>query len=190
MIIIRYHGTNAYFLPVIGGLLAVDCGWPCSLPEYRRLMKEQGLRFQDLRHVIVTHLHMDHAGLLGEFQRAGIDCVLIGEQNPAAVDEMERVIRKNRDYADYAPVDLGAMRRVSVAEFNASPPGQASIEAIATPSHSCDSLSFLLGKDAIVGDLTPRAQLMDGDAAHTDWKLLVSRGVELVYPSHAPMFRL
>jgi glyoxylase-like metal-dependent hydrolase (beta-lactamase superfamily II) len=188
MHVIRYHGTNAYFLTLTEGLLAIDCGWPCSLLEYRRLMKEQGLRFQDVRRAVVTHLHMDHAGLLGEFQRAGIDCALIGGQDEAAA-AMERVIGKNGDYSDYIPIDLNRIRRLTLDELNAEAQGWG-IEAVPTPSHSPDSVSFLVGNEAIVGDLAPRSQILEGDPAQADWARLAAKGVVKAYPSHAAAFLL
>jgi glyoxylase-like metal-dependent hydrolase (beta-lactamase superfamily II) len=189
--VIRYHGTNAYFLPIADRLLAIDCGWPCSLPEYRRLMKEQGLSFQNLRRAIVTHLHMDHAGLLGEFQRVGIECFLIGQQDEAASAEMERVIEKNRDYAGYVPIEFNRIQRLALDEFNAvAPTWGTAVEAVATPSHSRDSVSFLIEQEAVVGDLAPRNQILDDDPAHVDWRLLAARGTVRAYPGHAAPFRL
>ena len=46
-------------------------GWPCTLYEYQRCMKEIGLRFTDIQIAVVSHFHMDHAGLVGEFPPLG-----------------------------------------------------------------------------------------------------------------------
>lgn len=186
---IRYHGTNGFFLPTGSGLVAVDAGWPCSLIEYRRLMKEQGLRFQDVRRAVVTHLHIDHAGLLGEFQRDGIECVLIGDQDETAISEMEGVIGKNGNYTSYVPIDQQRITRLSITEFNTTAKTWGvSVEAVATPSHSRDSVTFLVGREAIVGDLAPRSQILDDDPAHRDWNRLIAAGIGKAYPSHAAAF--
>src|SRR5512135_2292979 len=86
----RYRSTNCYFIEsASGGLLAFDAGWPCSLGEYRRSMKAIGLRLEDVRWAMVSHMHMDHAGLIGEFLERGIECFAF-ELQREAVDEMER----------------------------------------------------------------------------------------------------
>ena len=83
--------------------MAVDAGWPCSLYEYARNMENIGLELKQIAWAIVTHFHMDHAGLIGEFQALGISCIVF--ENQETIDEMERIIRKNKnEYQDYQAI--------------------------------------------------------------------------------------
>jgi glyoxylase-like metal-dependent hydrolase (beta-lactamase superfamily II) len=96
MLHFRYHGTNCFFIrsSLDERLLAIDAGWPESLHEYARGMKSIGCRLQDIAWSIVTHFHMDHAGLVGEFLERGITCFVF-ENQPGAIDAMEKTIEKN-----------------------------------------------------------------------------------------------
>jgi endoribonuclease LACTB2 len=189
----RYRNTNCFFIESrSGALLAFDAGWPCSLNEYRRTMKAIGLRFEDLRWAIVSHMHMDHAGLLGEFLATGIECYAFEGQREA-IGEMERVIMKNGEYRAYRRIDEGRLRSATFSAFAATLeesgiPG----EAIATRGHSPDSVSFLTREgEALVGDLPPLDQIMDGDLASKEsWAAIMAKGATRIFPSHAGIFEI
>lgn len=189
----RYRSTRCFFLENSRArILAFDAGWPCTLYEYKRMMKTLGLRFEDIEWAIVSHMHMDHAGLLGDFQREGIRCFVFGGQ-AEGVDDMERIILKNEEYRAYLPMDRGALIRTDPGAFNALAAGFGlAIEVLETPGHSPDSISVLTqDHEALIGDLAHPDQIMDDDvAAHESWRLLRDRGARLVYPSHADCFEL
>jgi endoribonuclease LACTB2 len=190
---IRYRHTNCFFIESgSGALLAFDAGWPCTLGEYRRSMKAIGLRFDGIRWAIVSHMHMDHAGLLGEFLSSGIECFAF-ERQREAVDEMERAILKNREYEGYTRIDQGRLKDAAIAEFAEvlranGIPG----EVVATRGHSPDSLSLLTDSgEALIGDLPPPDQIMEDDrASNESWALIREKGIKRIFPSHAEIFEL
>ena len=101
----RYHNTNCFFLECSkNNLIAFDAGWPCTLYEYRRCLKVIGLDFKDIKIAAISHMHMDHAGLIGEFINAKIDCLILEEQ-AEIIDEMERIILKSPEYKGYQQID-------------------------------------------------------------------------------------
>jgi hypothetical protein len=51
------------------GLVLVDTGYPGSAAAILEAVESLGRRPDDLRHIIVTHLHEDHAGSLAELKR-------------------------------------------------------------------------------------------------------------------------
>jgi glyoxylase-like metal-dependent hydrolase (beta-lactamase superfamily II) len=65
----RYHNTNCFFIRNIDNdnFMAFDAGWPCTLYEYQRNMKQIGIRFKNIKWAIISHFHLDHAGLISEF---------------------------------------------------------------------------------------------------------------------------
>jgi len=189
----RYHSTNCFFLSGPSGkLMAFDAGWPCTRFEYSRMMKTIGLRFDDIAWALVSHMHMDHAGLLGEFLGAGVECWISHEQW-GAIDDMERVILKNSAYRGYKSIDKTRLKVASIEELN-SMCARIGIggEVIATPGHSPDSLSYISAeRDALIGDLAPRDQIMPEDTvSRVSWELIAELSAKRAFPSHAEVIIL
>lgn len=186
----RYHSTNCFFIgsSVDDRLLAVDAGWPGTLFEYARNMKGIGRNLERISWAIVTHFHMDHAGLVSDFVERGIKCFVF-ETQLASIDPMERTIEKNdKQYKRIAKERLQTVRiddsRSLLSDIGIS------AEVIATDYHSPDSVTFITDEmEAIVGDLPPAMQMMPDDVRY--WKnidLLRAKGVKTIYPSHAPAY--
>lgn len=155
-------------------------------------MKELALNFENIEMAVVSHMHMDHAGLLGEFINANIECLVLDEQ-AERIDEMERIILKNIEYKDYARIKKAKLTRVSLARLNALLAKEcAKGEMIMTPGHSDDSMSFKSDDgEALIGDLSPLNQIMsDDEQSYSSWKILKDRGAKIIFPSHANLFSL
>lgn len=192
MVTFRYQNTACYILPAADGtsLLAFDAGWPCSLFEYARSMKATGYRFEQVRWAMVSHFHLDHAGLVRDFQDAGIQCVLFENQG-GGIESMERIIK--RGYKDYEPIMSDRFFSLKTGDSRAF---LASIgingEVIQTPGHSDDSVSLVTDDhEALIGDLNPVSQIMEDDVkSHRSWARIRDLGGKHVYPSHAEPFEL
>ncbi len=62
--------VNTYLVRSDDGYLLVDCGWDTAdtlkaLEEHLRFLD---VRFNDIRHLVVTHIHPDHYGLAGRLR--------------------------------------------------------------------------------------------------------------------------
>jgi glyoxylase-like metal-dependent hydrolase (beta-lactamase superfamily II) len=190
----RYHNTNCFFIGNLKSerLIAFDAGWPCTLYEYQRRMKEVGLRFADIQIAMVSHFHMDHAGLIGGFQEAGIQCFAFPGQK-ATIVAMEKTILKSPEYNTYTRIQTASLVETGFTDFNAmlSRLGFSGM-VIPTPGHSDDSVSFITGgKEALIGDLPPLGQVMPDDlASNGSWDAIRKSGAVEIYPSHAGFFRI
>ncbi len=58
--------TNLYLLPCQGGYLQVDTGYDRDYPAYRRGLERVGIRLEEIKYLLLTHHHDDHAGFLNE----------------------------------------------------------------------------------------------------------------------------
>jgi len=189
---LRYHSTNCFFVEstLDKQLLAIDAGWACTLNEYQREMKKIGLRYQDIAWAIVTHFHMDHAGLITDMVADGITCIVF-ENQMQAIDAMEKTIWKN--LPDYKAIDKTRLSQLRIADsrefFH-----QIGVhgEILCTDGHSPDSISFLSDEQQVViGDLYPLEFVMpDDEKSNASWELILEKGGKMIYPSHAPSFRL
>ena len=74
---VGYLSTNYYAIDIKGGKLLVDCGWPGTLPQFLAELKRKGLALQDIKYLLVTHFHPEHAGLTQELKSLGIKHLLL-----------------------------------------------------------------------------------------------------------------
>ncbi len=62
--------VNTYLVRADDGYLLVDCGWDTadSLKALEGHLRALDVRFNDVRHLVVTHIHPDHYGLAGRLR--------------------------------------------------------------------------------------------------------------------------
>lgn len=189
----RYNHLNCYFVENSKkDIMAFDAGWPCTLFEYKKLLKTIELDYNQIKWCIVSHIHMDHAGLIGEFQLSGIDCYMTNEQM-SNICEMERIISGNKEYRNYEAIKKNLLKIMTTGEINTElNKNGLHGKILKTTGHSDDSISFLTdAMEALIGDLSPIEQVMAGDEkSNNSWLLLLEAGASLIYPSHADIFRI
>ena len=61
--------VNAYLLQTDDGLVLVDAGWPNKIETIFKVVQETGHNSSDIRHLVLTHGHIDHAGSAAEVRR-------------------------------------------------------------------------------------------------------------------------
>jgi endoribonuclease LACTB2 len=190
--VLGYHNTNCFFIESVlyHKLLAIDAGWPLTLHEYQREMKKIGLSYQDIAWALVTHFHMDHAGLITDMLADGIACIVFDNQMEA-IDAMEKTILKN--YKDYKIIDKSKLIQLRIADSREflSKIGVHG-EVFRTDGHSSDSISFLSEQhEVVIGDLYPLELVMpDDEKSNQSWELILEKGGKIIFPSHAPQFTL
>jgi glyoxylase-like metal-dependent hydrolase (beta-lactamase superfamily II) len=160
---------TAYLIVLPEGVTLVDAGFPGIMPILEEALRELGRQTADLRDVLVTHCHPDHAGGLAEIKRAtgatawmhpaDAELVRRGQAfrsyHPAPGEEsrlfVEEVIKKGPQTFEPAEVE----REVASGEVI---PVAGGITAIGTPGHSQGHLCFLWPADGGI--------LFTGDAAN------------------------
>ena len=60
---------GSYLLDTAGGPALQDCGPTTCVPELKRQLAERGLELADVRHLLLSHIHLDHAGAAGVLVR-------------------------------------------------------------------------------------------------------------------------
>jgi len=192
MVSFTYQHTHYYLLPTADGknLLAFDAGYPCSLHEYARTMKGTGYRFDQIKWAMVSHFHLDHAGLIRDFQDAGIQCLLFENQGDG-IESMKKIIR--RSYPKYEPILKDGFLSLKTGDSRVF---LESIgiggEVVQTPGHSDDSVSLITdAHEVLIGDLYPISQIMDDDVkSQQSWARIREMGGKFIYPSHAEPFEV
>ncbi len=65
----RERVIGSYLLETEDGLALQDCGPTTCVPELKARLGERGLELGDVRHLLLSHIHLDHAGAAGVLVR-------------------------------------------------------------------------------------------------------------------------
>jgi glyoxylase-like metal-dependent hydrolase (beta-lactamase superfamily II) len=65
----RERVIGVYLLETAQGRALFDCGPATCVPVLKQRLRERGLELQDLRHLLLSHIHLDHAGAAGVLVR-------------------------------------------------------------------------------------------------------------------------
>ena len=70
---LRHQGAErvigAYLLDTVEGPALFDCGPTTCLERLKEALGELALELGDLRHLLLSHIHLDHAGAAGVLSR-------------------------------------------------------------------------------------------------------------------------
>jgi endoribonuclease LACTB2 len=184
IVVVSYHSTNYYSLDIKGGKLLVDCGWPGSMAQFTAELKRKGISISEIKYMLATHFHPDHAGLVEEFKRLGAQLILLESQTGAIGVPVEQQSSKMPAHITVSPSQNILLTFAESREFLASL-GLAG-EIIPTPGHSDDSVTLILDEGlAFTGDLPPRMILSDEDTvARASWDTIYRHKITHVYPAH------
>ncbi len=181
---VGYHSTNYYAIDVKGGKLLVDCGWPRTLPQFTAELKRKGIAPTEIKYILATHFHPDHAGLVEEFKALGARLILLESQTSALESDEPKPAGTIPSFVKTSSQNNIPLKFAESRGFLASL-GLAG-EIISTPGHSSDSVTLILDDgSAFTGDLPPRFIVAEDDAvAMASWAELDRHHVTKVFPAH------
>lgn len=123
----------------------VDCGPSTCIETLERGLGERGLALTDIHHLVLTHIHLDHAGaagtLVGKHPGLRVHVSEVGAPHLVDPSRLERSAR--RIYGDDFDSLWGDL--VPVPEENLETIGDRvlELEAFPTPGHASHHVSFL-----------------------------------------------
>jgi glyoxylase-like metal-dependent hydrolase (beta-lactamase superfamily II) len=168
----------SYPLETSDGPALFDCGPTTSVAALKRGLAERNLELTDIRHLLLSHIHLDHAGAAGVLVRehAGLQVHVSAIGAPHLLDPSRLEASARRLYGDsfdalwgeLAPVPKGNVRVVGARVLD--------LDCFPTPGHASHHVCYL---DA-------DGTLYAGDAAGV--RLQPDRGV--VPPTPPPEFDL
>ena len=123
----------------------VDCGPTTCLGGLEEGLAGQGLAVDDLRHLVLTHIHLDHAGAAGALvhRNPGLQVHVSEIGAPHLVDPSRLEASARRLYADDFDRlwgELGPSRRQTLTSSGGEVLG---LEAWPTPGHASHHVSYL-----------------------------------------------
>jgi glyoxylase-like metal-dependent hydrolase (beta-lactamase superfamily II) len=123
----------------------VDCGPSTCVGTLEAGLSERGLALEDLRHLVLTHIHLDHAGAAGTLVRRNpalrVHVSAVGAPHVVDPSRLERSARRlYEDEFDRLWGDLAPVPEENVAVIGDRVLG---LDAWPTPGHASHHMSFL-----------------------------------------------
>jgi glyoxylase-like metal-dependent hydrolase (beta-lactamase superfamily II) len=180
---VGYDSTNYYLIEFKSGKLLVDCGWPGTLPRFQAELKRKGIAFKEIKYLLVTHFHPDHAGLVQELKNQGIKFILLECQVNHIAQLTELFKSKDYPYIEIQQTDSLILKIEDSRKFLASL--GLSGEILHTPGHSDDSVTLILDEGyAFSGDLHPSFMDIDDPTIRASWAKIRQHKITRIFPGH------
>jgi glyoxylase-like metal-dependent hydrolase (beta-lactamase superfamily II) len=158
--------VNASVVEADEGLILVDTGMPKKAGPIAESIRDMGRNAKDIRHILVTHHHLDHVGSLmalahGSGARvyapAGDAPVIRGDRKPPGPNRKKLSGRTIGPVVERIGPDQPACRVDEEVHDMDVLPLAGGMRVIASPGHTAGHTSFLLDRDGGI--------LIAGDAA-------------------------
>lgn len=148
----------AYLVAGPAGVVLVETGPGSTLPTLREHLQARRLRPTDLAAVIVTHIHLDHAGAAGWFAQQGVPIYVHYVGAPHLIDPSRLLASAARIYGAQMDTLWGEMlpapadRVISLYDGDAIPVAGLAFTALNAPGHATHHHVICLGDVAFTGD--------------------------------------
>lgn len=153
------HAIAAYLLPTSEGPILIETGPYSTFPQLCKGIEELGYKLEDIKHVFLTHIHLDHAGAAWAFAEAGANIYLhpFGAENmedPSRLMESARRIYQDRMdelWGQMKPIPADQL--IQVADAQVFKIGELSIKSLHTPGHAKHHIAWQVEDVIFTGDV-------------------------------------
>jgi glyoxylase-like metal-dependent hydrolase (beta-lactamase superfamily II) len=148
----------AYLVVGPQGPVLVETGPGSTLETLKARLAEHGYTPADIRHVLVTHIHLDHAGSAGWWARQGAQVYVHHVGAPHLIDPSRLLTSVRRIYGDAMDTLWGETLPAPAERVRALYDGDTlqvaglTFTALDTPGHARHHHVFRLGTVAFTGD--------------------------------------
>ena len=199
----------AYLIPHTGGAALVECGPGSTLETLKSGLADHGYKTTDITDVLLTHIHLDHAGAAGSLARAGARIHVHEVGAPHLLDPEKLLSSAERIYGDQMERLWGEFLAVPADKIEVLRDGQTieignlSFQCFDTPGHAYHHMVYRFEDLLFTGDIggvrlqsTRHIRLpMPPPEFHLEkWRQSVQRlvsesqGVRRIAPTHFGIF--
>lgn len=149
----------SYLIPHREGAVLIECGPTSTLPRLVDALQEHGYHPEDISDVLVTHIHLDHAGCAGWWADQGARIHVHEVGAPHLIDPSKLLASAGRIYGDRMDELWGEVPAVPEDQIHPLHDGEKieinelAIEAVDTPGHAYHHLAYLIGTICFSGDV-------------------------------------
>lgn len=196
------HTISSFLVKTEAGPLLIETGPHSSMAALERELRKHGLVIGDIKHVFLTHIHLDHAGAAWCFAESGAKIYVhpLGKKHLASPEKlMESARRIYQDQMDYLWGQMKGIpedQLIEVGHDEVIKVGNVELKALHTPGHAIHHIAWKVGDEVFSGDVAG-VKIDDGpvvppcpppDINLEDWKqslqILTASGAVRLYLTH------
>jgi glyoxylase-like metal-dependent hydrolase (beta-lactamase superfamily II) len=153
----RERVIGVYLVDTPAGPALFDCGPTSCVPALKQRLAERGLELSDVRHLLLSHIHLDHAGAAGVLVREhpGLQVHVSPVGAPHLVDPSRLERSARRLYGEEFDTLWGELAPVPAENVHEVGDSVLGLECFPTPGHASHHVCYL----------DPDGTLYAGDAA-------------------------
>jgi glyoxylase-like metal-dependent hydrolase (beta-lactamase superfamily II) len=137
--------VSCYLLDIDDGPALFDCGPTSCIPALEAGLAERGLEVGDVRHLLLSHIHLDHAGAAGvlvrEHPALQVHVSEIGA--PHLIDPSRLEASARRLYGDAFDVLWGELAPIPSENVHVVGDAVLGLDCFPTPGHAWHHVSYL-----------------------------------------------
>jgi glyoxylase-like metal-dependent hydrolase (beta-lactamase superfamily II) len=142
------HSVACYTLDTDDGPALFDCGPATTVHTLKAALAARGMQLTDIRHLLLSHIHLDHAGAAGvlvrEHPTLQVHVSAIGAPHLVDPERLERSAR--RLYGDTFDDLWGELAPIPQANVHVVGDDVLGLKCFPTPGHASHHVSYL-GRD-------------------------------------------
>jgi glyoxylase-like metal-dependent hydrolase (beta-lactamase superfamily II) len=148
-----------YLIPHAHGVVLIECGPGSTLPALESELQRHGLGFGDITDVLLTHIHLDHAGAAGWLAQQGARIHVHPVGAPHLLNPEKLLASAARIYGDQMQTLWGEFlpvpeQRLQVVEDNQVIEIEGlRFTALDTPGHAYHHYAYLFNDVCFTGDI-------------------------------------
>jgi glyoxylase-like metal-dependent hydrolase (beta-lactamase superfamily II) len=148
------RAIGVYVVDTDDGPALFDCGPTSTLPALEAGLAEHGLRVEDIRHLLLSHIHLDHAGAAGALVRRhpGLTVWVSEIGAPHLVDPSRLERSARRLYGESFDTLWGELAPVPEENVRIATGDVLGWESFPTPGHASHHSSYFLNGTLLAGD--------------------------------------
>ncbi len=148
------RAVGVYVIETSDGPALFDCGPATTLPRLREGLGERGLELRDIRHLLLSHIHFDHAGAAGaivaEHPELTVWVSEIGAPHLTDPSRLEASAR--RLYGESFDTLWGALTPIPAQNVRIADGDVLGWDAFPTPGHASHHVCYLRDGTLLAGD--------------------------------------
>jgi glyoxylase-like metal-dependent hydrolase (beta-lactamase superfamily II) len=154
------NAIASYLIPHQEGLALIESGPGSTQDDLDRNLQELGYRIEEITHVLLTHIHLDHAGAAGWLAKQSGAKVYVHQRGaPHLLDPSKLLASATRIYQDKMDMLWGDFLSVPEEQLVILEDGMEiqvgsyTFRALDTPGHANHHMAFILDEICFSGDV-------------------------------------